>query len=156
MTTRNITTEQGKCRECIIRADIGSCNQHLLRDTTFNKWLQCRKSDHKLLSARCNTCYDQAEQSRQHMQRATSNMVMKTQPEEPVIASTQAKQVSMLCPQGRTQKRIDMAKCWKTMRRNRFIKERCTECKTHAHRGNWLRYNNEIERTTLDWLSAIE
>ena len=63
------TTDRGKCRECMSRAEIGiwicnGCNQHLFRDATFSKWLQGRKSDHKKPSARCHTCYDKDEKAK--------------------------------------------------------------------------------------------
>ena len=136
--------------------ECNGCNQKKHRDTTFNTWLRGRKTDAKQPSARCNYCYDKDEQTKQHMQRASTNMVMKTQPVEPVTVSTPTMQVSISCPQCRTQKKIYMAKCWDTMGRNRFIKERCTECKTYAHLGNWFRCKDENEQTISDCLSAIE
>ena len=106
-----------------MRSEIGIwkcnvCNQHLFRDTTFNKWLQGRKSDHKLPSARCNTCYDKDEKAKKDMARATTSMVMKTPTQETVSLLPQATQVNISCPQCRGQRSIDMAKLWQADGRN--------------------------------------
>ena len=42
------------------------------------------------------------------------------------------------------------------MGRHRFIKERCTECKNHAHFGNCLLGKDEKERTIFEWLSPLQ
>ena len=81
---------------------------------------------------------------------------MKTQPVEPVMASTQAKQVSILCPGCRTQKTTDMATFWPNQGRNRSTAERCGECTANARLGIWLRGKDEKERTISDWLSGIQ
>ena len=142
--TRVNTTEQWKCRECMNRSEIGilkcnGCNQHLLRDTTFNKWLQGRKSIHKLPSARCNTCYDKDEKAKKDIARATTSMVMKTQTQATVSPSPQATQVNISCPQCRGQRSIDMAKLWQADGRHRFVNQNCIECKTKLRFGTWFR-----------------
>ena len=131
------------------------CSQLLPRDTTFIRWMQGRKSNHKKASARRNSYYDKDEQTKENMQRATTRSVMKTQTHEPVKLSTQTTEVNILCPQCRGQTNIDMAKCWETMGRHRFIKERCTECKTHTYLGNWLRCKDENEQTILGLIPRL-
>ena len=153
------------------RAEIGiskcnGCSQHLLRDATFSKWLQGRKSDHKKPSARCNACYDKDEKGNKNdMARATTSMVVQsqtnsaviqTQTQERVSVSPQATQENVACPLCRGKTSIDMAKLWQANGRHRFVNQCCLECTTRSRLGTWFRCKDHNDQTISDWLEAIE